>query len=82
MILVEIYVACLDKVYDFRLDTSAIIEDVIEDIITIVSQKEDMVLDINKENLTLSIVSKEVVVNKKLTLADYKVKQGMKLILV
>ena len=73
MILVEIYVACLDKVYDFRLDTSAIIEDVIEDIITIVS---------HKENLTLSIVSKEVVVNKKLTLADYKVKQGMKLILV
>ena len=48
MILVEIYVACLDKVYDFRLDTCAIIEDVIEDIITIVSQKEVMVLDINK----------------------------------
>lgn len=81
MILVEIYVACLDKTYDFRLDTEAVIGDVIDEIITVVSQKEDIQLDIDKENITLSIVSKETVVNKRLTLADYNVEQGMKLIL-
>ena len=42
MVLVEIYVACVDKSYDFRLDNKAIIKDVIDEIIIVVSQKEDM----------------------------------------
>ena len=82
MILVEIYVACVDKSYDFRLEKTAIVEDIIEEIITVVSQKEEIDLNINKEELTLSIVSKETIMNGALTLADYNVKQGMKLILV
>jgi uncharacterized ubiquitin-like protein YukD len=82
MILVEIYIACIDKSYDFRLEKTATVEDIIEEIITVVSQKEDIALNINKEELTLSIVSKEIIMNGALTLADYNVKQGMKLILV
>ena len=82
MILVEIYIACIDKSYDFRLEKTATVEDIIEEIITVVSQKEDIALNINKEELTLSIVSKEIIMNGALTLADYNVKQGKKLILV
>ena len=48
MVLVEIYVACVDKTYDFRLDTKSIIKDVIDEIIIVVSQKEDMELNIDK----------------------------------
>ena len=82
MVLVEIYVACVDKSYDFRLDNKAIIKDVIDEIIIVVSQKEDIELNIDKENVTLSIVSKKIIVNKSLTLDDYNVVQGMKLMLV
>lgn len=82
MVLVEIYVACVDKTYDFRLDTKSIIKDVIDEIIIVVSQKEDMELNIDKEHITLSIVSKKIVMNKSLTLDDYNVVQGMKLMLV
>lgn len=82
MVLVEIYVACVDKSYDFRLDNKAIIKDVIDEIIIVVSQKEDIELNIDKENVTLSIVSKKIIMNKSLTLDDYNVVQGMKLMLV
>lgn len=82
MVLVEIYVACVDKSYDFRLDNKAIIKDVIDEIIIVVSQKEDIELNIDKENITLSIVSKKIIMNKSLTLDDYNVVQGMKLMLV
>ena len=58
------------------------IEEIIEEVITVVSQKEELNLNLNKENLILSIVSKEVIMNRALTLSDYNVKQGMKLILV
>ena len=82
MVLVDIYVACVDKSYDFRLDNKAIIKDVIDEIIIVVSQKEDIELNIDKENVTLSIVSKKIIMNKSLTLDDYNVAQGMKLMLV
>ena len=82
MVLVEIYVACVDKSYDFRLDNKAIIKDVIDEIIIVVSQKEEIELNIDKENVTLSIVSKKIIMNKSLTLDDYNVVQGMKLMLV
>ena len=82
MVLVEIYVECVDKSYDFRLDNKAIIKDVIDEIIIVVSQKEDIELNIDKEKVTLSIVSKKIIMNKSLTLDDYNVVQGMKLMLV
>ncbi len=82
MVLVEIYVACVDKTYDFRLDTKSVIKNVIDEIIIVVSQKEDIELTIDKEHITLSIVSKKIVMNKSLTLDDYNVVQGMKLMLV
>ena len=82
MVLVEIYVACVDKSYDFRLDNKAIIKDVLDEIIIVVSQKEDIELNIDKENVTLSIVSKKIIMNKSLTLDEYNVAQGMKLMLV
>lgn len=81
MVLVEIYVACVDKSYDFRLDRNVRIEEIIEEIITIVSGKEDINLYAYKENMTLSNVSKETIMNKQLTLSDYNVVDGMKLIL-
>ena len=82
MVLVEIYVACVDKSYDFRLDTKSVIKDVIDEIIIVVGQKEEIELNIDKENITLSIVSKKIIMNKSLTLEDYNVTQGMKLMLV
>ena len=82
MVLVEIYVACVDKTYDFRLDTKSVIKNVIDEIIIVVSQKEDIELTIDKGHITLSIVSKKIVMNKSLTLDDYNVVQGMKLMLV
>ena len=82
MVLVEIYVACVDKTYDFRLDTKSVIKNVIDEIIIVVSQKEDIELTIDKEHITLSIVSKKIVMNKSLTLDDYNVVQGMQLMLV
>ena len=82
MVLVEIYVACVDKTYDFRLDTKSIIKDVIDEIIIVVRPKQNMELNKDKEHITLSIVSKKIVMNKSLTLDDYNVVQGMKLMLV
>ena len=81
MVLVEIYVACLDKIYDFRLDKNVRIEQIIDEIITVVSQKEDVSISLSKEHMTLSIVDKETIMNKQLTLSDYNVVEGMKLIL-
>ena len=81
MVLVEIYVACLDKIYDFRLDKNVRIEQIIDEIITVVSQKEDVSISLSKEHMTLSIVDKETIMNKQLTLSDYNVVEGLKLIL-
>ena len=82
MVLVEIYVAAIDKNYDFRLDTTAAIGDVIEEICDVVNQKEDNEVKFDRDNLVLSVVSNEIVMNRSLTLNDYNVISGMKLILV
>lgn len=82
MILVDILIPSLDKTYDFRLDETARIEHVIEEISVMVSQKEQCEIRGNKDELLLYSYEGHVVLNREFSLSDMGIKDGAKLLLV
>lgn len=82
MILVEVKVPSMDKSYDFMLDESMPIAAVIEEIVEMVSQKEQCQIVGNKEEVLLCQYSGEIVLNRQWTLEDYQITHGGKLLLV
>lgn len=82
MILVDIYVPVIDRIYDFLLDGSKYVDAVIEDIADMICQKEQWQIDGDIKNLSLWITSEHRRLSKNLTLADNGIISGMRLMLV
>lgn len=82
MILVDIFVPGIDKNYDFQLNETIIISAVIEEIGEMISQKEQLDIMGDIDDLQLCDRRKEVLLPKNKTLAECGIMTGESLILV
>lgn len=82
MILVDVFVPSVNKVYDFQLSETASIYTVIEEISEMIGQKERSELAGDVEKLQLCDKRKQCILEKNKTLAECGVITGQTLILV
>ena len=82
MILVDVMIPSIDKSYDFNVDENAQIALVMEEIVEMISQKEQCKIIGNKENLLLCQYAGQAILNKQMTLKEYGITNGYKLLLV
>ena len=82
MILVDIFVPGIDKNYDFQLNETIIISAVIEEIGEMISQKEQLDIMGDIDDLQLCDRKKQVWLPKNKTLAECGIMTGESLILV
>ena len=82
MIVVNIRVPALEKVYNFSVEEKAKIDDLIEEIVELVKQKEGVQFHGALDQLALCSVEKGLQCNKECILTDYGICDGDELILV
>lgn len=82
MILVDIYVPSVDQEFDFGLDETAKIAGIIEEIASMVSQKEQCELKGNTEELLLCSMRDKAILPREKTLAECDIVNGSRLLLV
>ena len=82
MILVDIVVPSVDKIYDFMLDETVPIFIVIDEIVDMVCRKEQCSISGDKEKLMLCSLEGQTILDKKRTLKEYGIINGKRLILV
>ncbi len=82
MILVDIYVPGVNQTYDFSLDENAKISLLLEEISGMICQKEQCTLDGNVKELLLISQGKQKILSPELTLSQYGIAQGERLMLV
>ena len=82
MILVDIFVPGIDKNYDFQLNETIVISAVIEEIGEMISQKEQLDIMGDIDDLQLCDRRKQVLLPKNKTLAECGIMTGESLILV
>lgn len=81
MIIVDVYVPAMDRVYNFSLDEESKISVLIEEISELICKKERSVLDGTKERFIMGSVEKGSNFRSDFSLREYGVKNGDKLIL-
>lgn len=82
MILVDIYVPGVNQTYDFSLDENAKISLLLEEISGMVCQKEQCTLDGSVKELLMVSQSRKKILSPDLTLSQYGIVQGDRLMLV
>ena len=82
MILVDIFVPSVDKVYDFKLNESIPISTVIEEIVEMVGQKEKSEINGDIGKLELCNDKTQEILNKTITLQNCGIQTGDSLILI
>lgn len=81
MIIVDVYVPAMDRVYNFSLDEESKISVLIEEISELICKKERSVLDGTKERFLMGSVGEGIHFRSDASLREYGVKNGDKLIL-
>ncbi len=82
MIIVDVEIEALDKVYDFKLDDEVPISKIIDDICEMLSQKEKCAASVNSENLILFARKTGSILSQNMTLRNCNVVSGDKLMLI
>lgn len=82
MIVVNVNVPALEKVYNFSVEEKAKVEDLIEELVELIIQKECVPFGGELENMTLCSIDKKVMCDKTRCLNDYGICGGAELILV
>lgn len=82
MILVDIYVPGVNQTYDFSLDENAQISLLLDEISGMICQKEQCVLDGSVRELLLVSREQGKILSPELSLSQYHIVQGDKLMLV
>lgn len=82
MIIVDIRVAALEKSYNFSVDERARVEDLIEELVEMIKQKEGVQFRGDVTSLVLCSADKETCFKKTGCLGKYGVSSGDELILV
>ncbi len=80
MILVDIHVPMLDRVYDFELDEDSKVEMLIEDILVLITEQEHLACKNNKD-ICLYALGKESVLEAEKSLRQQGICAGDRLIL-
>lgn len=81
MILVDVLSPVLDEVYDFELEEEAGIEEILEEMLSLIGRKEKITLQDGK-NMQLYALRQESLLDKKGTLKGQGVEAGDRLILL
>ncbi|MBR3007931.1 MAG: hypothetical protein IKI35_01760 [Stomatobaculum sp.] len=82
MVIVDVSVPALEKVYNLSLEEKAKIDDLIEEIVELVLQKEHLDFKGDHHELVLCAVESGVQMRRDKTLNDYGIVGGAELILV
>lgn len=82
MIIVDIKVPALEKVYNFSVEEKARVSDLIEEVVELISQKERLAFSGNLEEMVLCCVESGVQCDRSCTLSDYGISGGSELLLV
>lgn len=81
MILVDVYVPSLNRVYDFNLDEDSAISVLISEISELICKKEHSVLDGLEKEFIMGSIDGNMNFNPVHSLKEYGIKNGDKLIL-
>lgn len=81
MIIVEIYVPYLDKKYEFKLNEDVAVSDVIDDICSVISEKEQISVAKGKDKMMLFNTDRGSVLSCEKSLYESNISNGDKLIL-
>lgn len=82
MILVDIYVPSIDNTFDFRVDETASVENIIHEVSEMLCKKYRNSLNKNANDFVLCSYETEAVMPNNSTLTMHGIKNGSKLILV
>ncbi len=82
MIIVNIRIPALEKVYNFSIDERARVEDLIEEIVEMVKQKEGVKFQGDLKGLVMCSIDKGMSFLKERCLAEYGIYSGDELMLV
>lgn len=82
MILVEIFVPSLDKTYEFKLNEDVAVSVVIEEISSVICQKEQCDVEGNRAELILVLCEKQLILSSGLSLYENGVQSGDRLFLL
>ncbi|MDO4513556.1 MAG: EsaB/YukD family protein [Lachnospiraceae bacterium] len=82
MILVDITVPALDNTYDFRLDEDATVAEIMDEVVSMICQKEMSHLEGDEKDLLLCSQSGQVILDRAWTLRESGVRSGERLLLV
>ena len=82
MIIVEVSVPCIDKTYDFKLNEDIILSVIIDEIASVICQKEQCEITGEKSDFMLFKAETNQALSMNLSLFENDVKSGNKLILV
>lgn len=82
MIIVDIKVPALEKVYNFSVEEKAKVSDLIEEVVELICQKEHLAFSGDLEEMALCFVEGGVQCDREQSLSDYGVTGGSELILV
>ena len=82
MIIVESYVPSIDRTYDFKLNEDVVLSIVIEEITSVICQREKCRITGEKNDFLLLRAESNSILSKSLSLYENDVKTGDKLILV
>ena len=81
MIIAEIFVPALDKVYDFKLNEDVIVSVLIDEISSVICQKEQCEITGDKNNLMLFKVDDNQILSMGLSLYQNGIKTGDRMML-
>ena len=82
MIIVNVSVPAIEKVYNFSLEEKAKISDLIEELVELIAQKERLTFMGSLDELALCSVDSGILCGSDHTLSEYGVEGGTELILV
>ena len=82
MILIDIYMPVMNKKYNFQVDESALIGDVLFQIKDMICLQEQCIIAGNPDELMLWDKEKKIQLSLEATLEDYEIKTGSRFLLV
>lgn len=82
MIISEIYVPIVDKQYEFKLDEDVLVNWIIEEIVSVICQKEQFEIPKNKNEFILYSSENKLILSKNISLYENGINTGDRLVLV
>lgn len=82
MIIIDVSIPIIGKIYDFSLDENALVDSIIEEIVEIISQKEGGFEGVESKNMDLFSTDTTCAINRSVSLFENNIINGSRLLLV